>query len=116
MLSGRKFEGLKGRKYVDGSFRPQLPLCLIVLCVHTSSEDICENMKHAMTGVEREILRMGLHVVHNEGSVDSTAIKAVVIVKGLVLHVILQSTESIFCRPTDGVATNLRCVADKLDE
>lgn len=78
--------------------------------------EISEGTKQFIGGVVGERVRMGLDVVHDTRRAASDEVRAAVIMKDTVVHMVLQSSQRIVCRPAQRGATNLSCLSIYVEE
>lgn len=57
-------------------------------------------MRQVVGGVEGAGVCVGIHLIHDDGYVDSDEVTSDTVVKRLVVHVVLQSAGCIICNST----------------
>lgn len=87
------------RRYVEGYFGPSKHHCLLIPCIHTSCVEICESTRQLISDVDFVLIRMRLHLVHHDGYVDSNEVKAIIVIRGLVVPVAQRKGSWFVCRP-----------------
>lgn len=75
-----------------------------------------EEYEATFGGVEREVVRLGLYVVHGEGCSGKNEDRYIVVVKRLGAHRALLSVRRTVCKPTEGSAPSFRGLAPFVDE
>lgn len=99
-------EGMRGRGSWRGTFGPSTHQFLTVSCVHASHVEIYKSKRQLIDGVYGVLVRLGLHLIYEDGFMDRNDVKSLILVARLVMHVALQRSRCIVSKPTERSTTS----------